>query len=135
VATIPLTLAPFGSVNNSCSLLNWDDCFCCFKPRQSRFPPACYQSQVNVASFRGSRRLIRGAKRKELPFTAKLDACVPFFCVLPLAIDRVRLSENGTLPESDICLRKVAKILHFLAIFSVHLWHFLTCHELVRRSL
>jgi hypothetical protein len=77
----------------------------------------------------------RGPKRKELPFTVKLDTCVPFFCEIPLAIDRVRLAEHGGLPESDIRLGKVAKIFYFLASFAVHLWPFLLSHELVSESL
>ena len=36
-----------------------------------------------------------------------------------LLFNRIRLTENGILPESDISLRKVAKIFHFLATFFV----------------
>ena len=63
------------------------------------------------------KRRIRSPKRKELPLTAMLETSVPFFGQSALAINRVRLAENGVLPKSDICLWKVAKILHFLATF------------------
>jgi hypothetical protein len=39
------------------------------------------------------------------------------------------------LPESDIGLRKVAKIFHFLATFLVHPWTVLTFHELVLKTI
>jgi hypothetical protein len=38
--------------------------------------------------------LIRGPKRKELPFTATLEASVLFFGQSALAINRVRLTEK-----------------------------------------
>jgi hypothetical protein len=88
--------------------------------RQSRFPPARYQRQINVPSFCSRRRLIWRPQRKELPLTAILEARVPFFSESALAIYCVGLAENGVLPKPDICLWKVAKILHFLATFWVH---------------
>jgi hypothetical protein len=53
---------------------------------------------------------------------------------LDVAIDRVRLAEHGALPESDVCLGKVAKIFNFLASFAVHPWPFLISHELVSKA-
>ena len=90
----------------------------------------CCSSNLFISvSLRASGSLV-----KELPFTAKLDTRVPFFCGIPLAIDRGRLAEHGALPESDICLGKVAKIFNFLASFAVHPWPFLISHELVSKS-
>jgi hypothetical protein len=46
-----------------------------------------------------------------------------------LAVDNVRLAEDGGLPKANIGLWKVAKIPHFLATFKVHPWIDLTFHE------
>ena len=59
----------------------------------------------------------------------KLDLSVPLFSESTLAVNNVRLTENGGLPKTNIGLWKVAKISHFLATFKVHLWIDLTFHE------
>jgi hypothetical protein len=56
--------------------------------------------------------------------------CSAFLCQPALAIRCIRLTENGFLPESDIGLWKVAKILHFLATFLIHPCTFLSHLEL-----
>ena len=52
-----------------------------------------------------------------------------------LSIYDVRMSKNGPLPEADIGLWKVAKIVHFLAIFQVHPCSVLTFHEPVAQMI
>jgi hypothetical protein len=111
------------------SLLRLGEFFGSLISRQSRFPPARDQRQIDVSSFCSGGRLIRSPKRKELPLTAKLETGIPFFRQSAFAINRLRLAENGILPECDICLWKVAKIPHFLASFSIHPCTFMNPHE------
>jgi hypothetical protein len=82
-------------------------------------------------AFGSSRRFIRGPKRKELTFTAILNASISLLCQPALAIHRIRLAENAFLPKSDIGFWKVAKILHFLATFSIHPCTFVSHLELM----
>ena len=70
------------------------------------------------ASGRGSRRVSHSSASRESRTLS-----------VTLAIDCVRLAENGVLPKPDICLWKVAKILHFLATFLIHPWTFMTHRE------
>jgi hypothetical protein len=78
-----------------------------------------------------ARRITRSGSRTLPAVQLEMDPSVPFFCESALAINGVRLAENGVLPKSDIRLRKVAKILHFLATFLIHPCTFVSHPELM----
>jgi hypothetical protein len=70
-----------------------------------------------------------GVPRGKIDVSLKLDPGVPLFSQSTLAVDNVRLTEDGGLPKANIRLWKAAKIFHFLATFQVHPWTILTFHE------
>jgi hypothetical protein len=97
--------------------------------RKREGPAVDGQEQVNVACFCRSRRFVGSTKREKLTFPLKLDSSLPLFSKSTLAVDNVRLAEDGGLPKANIRLWKVAKIFHFLATFQVHPWTVLTFHD------
>jgi hypothetical protein len=101
--------------------------------RKREGPVVDGEEQVNVASFGRGGCFVGSPKREKLTFPLKLDPSVPLFSQSTLAVDNVRLAEDGGLPKANIRLWKVAKIFHFLATFQVHPWTILTFHEPVPR--